>query len=166
MRLLLDAVHDLETSLEASDYEAAALSLLRRQRRRCLVVLMTNLRDEESDELLPALRQLNDRHLVLLASTRESVLREMTEQAPANFEAALEIASSHAYLEDRRAVHRSVAGTGVLRCREPLPGRNRSMTPSQAPLSESRTQWSSSSSFTCRLASSTIFDWRFPGTAS
>jgi hypothetical protein len=38
----------------------------------------------------------------------------MTEQAPANFEAALEIASSHAYLEDRRAVHRSVAGTGVL----------------------------------------------------
>jgi uncharacterized protein (DUF58 family) len=54
MRLLLDAVHDLETSLEASDYEAAALSLLRRQRRRCLVVLMTNLRDEESDELLPA----------------------------------------------------------------------------------------------------------------
>lgn len=114
MSRLLHQLHDLDPSLEAPDYEAGALAVLQRQRRRALVVVLTNLRDEESEELVPALRRLAGRHLVLLASTREAVLRELTEQEPAGFEAALEIAAAHSFLDARRAAHGRLAGTGIL----------------------------------------------------
>ena len=38
------------------------------------MILLTNLRDEDDDTLLPALRLLRTRHLVVLASLREAIL--------------------------------------------------------------------------------------------
>ena len=114
LRRLLHAVHDLKTSTEAPDYEAGALAVMQRQRRRALIVVLTNLRDEDSEELVPALQRLSQRHLVLLASTREGVLRELAEQPPDDFAAALEIASAHSYAQSRAAVHRRLAGSGLI----------------------------------------------------
>jgi len=85
-----------------------------RQRRRSLVVLMTNLRDEDASELLPALSLLGRRHLVLLASLREAVLREILAEPPVTFRAALRATAAHRYLEARRKTHETIRGSGVL----------------------------------------------------
>ena len=38
------------------------------------MILLTNLRDEDDDTLLPALQLLRTRHLVVFASLREAIL--------------------------------------------------------------------------------------------
>ncbi len=73
---ILAAVNDLQPSLEASDFEQAAAALVARQRKRSLVVILTNLRDEDDASLLKACRLLQRHHLVLIASLRERALDE------------------------------------------------------------------------------------------
>lgn len=73
---ILNAVFDLEPTLEATDFEQAATALLARERKRALVVLLTNLRDEDDENLLRACRMLGRRHLVMVASLREAALDE------------------------------------------------------------------------------------------
>ena len=55
---ILNRVYDLEPTPLTSDYEAAAQDVMRRLTRRSLVVLLTNLRDEDDDAILPALKLL------------------------------------------------------------------------------------------------------------
>jgi uncharacterized protein (DUF58 family) len=114
MSALLQAVYDLPTTREASDYLAAASRLATLQRRRALVVLLTNLRDEDTDDLQPALRLLASRHLVLLASLRERALEELRRQEPADLQAAVLLAAAHGYEASRRRVHEQVAARGVM----------------------------------------------------
>jgi len=71
---MLNLLYDLQPTHMTSDYYAAALELMRRVRKRALVVILSNLRDEDEDTLTPALRLLGQRHLVLFASLRESIL--------------------------------------------------------------------------------------------
>ncbi len=71
---LLRASYDLQPEAVATDYLALAAELARRQPRRALVMLATNVRDEDSEELLAAVHLLQRRHLVCVASLREQVL--------------------------------------------------------------------------------------------
>src|SRR5204863_9782 len=80
-----------------SDYVAAAHEVLRTQRKRALVIVITNFRDEDSAELGAALRLLRSRHLVLLASLRERVVRELMTQPLASDHAVIDVASAHLY---------------------------------------------------------------------
>jgi uncharacterized protein (DUF58 family) len=114
MSSILRSVYDLQTSLEPPDYQEAVTRLTARQKRRSLVVLMTNLRDEDTGELLPALSMLGRRHLVLLASLREAVLREVLAEPAVTFRAALRATAAHRYLEARRHAHERIRGRGVL----------------------------------------------------
>ena len=77
--VLLNGVYDLHSTASPPDLLQATRRLLTLQRRRALVVVMTNLRAEDEGELLLALRLLRQRHLVLVASLREPILREMAE---------------------------------------------------------------------------------------
>jgi uncharacterized protein (DUF58 family) len=74
LNTLLNTVYDLNSSQRSADYQAAATQLLARQKRRALVVLMTNLRDEDDEELLTAVQRLGQQHQVLIASLREDLL--------------------------------------------------------------------------------------------
>ena len=80
IRRLLERTYDLSSSLQASDYLEAAQSLMSRQLRRALLVILTNSHNEDQAELSRALRLLSRRHLVVLAQLRETsldrVLRE------------------------------------------------------------------------------------------
>jgi uncharacterized protein (DUF58 family) len=111
---VLSAVYDLEASMEPPDYLAAATRLAARVRRRALVVLLTNLRDEDASELLPALALLRQRHLVLVASLRETVLSETLAAPPEGFREALLAGACRHYLEARQRAHDQVRGLGVL----------------------------------------------------
>ncbi len=111
---LLETIHDLETTHESPDYAAAAARLMTRQRRRALVLLITNLRDEDTEEMMPALHMLRRDHLVLVASIREQVLGRMRDQPVRGHRSALEVGAAHHYLAARRQAHERVRSTGAL----------------------------------------------------
>ena len=99
---LLNAVYDLESSLHMPDYLVAAENLLKRLSKRSLIILVTNVRDEDDDTLGPAMALLRRRHAVTLVSLKEAVLDEMIEAPINDFEAALTRAASLEYLHSRR----------------------------------------------------------------
>lgn len=104
---MLNQLYDLQPSLMTSDYEAAALDLVRRLRKRALVVVLSNLRDEDDDTLAPALQLLTRHHLVLFASLRENILSRALTARVGTFERALTHAAAADYLRERAlALHR------------------------------------------------------------
>jgi uncharacterized protein (DUF58 family) len=99
---LMGELYAVQPTPTPSDYVAAAQALLRRYPKRALVIIVTNFRDEDSSELRHALRLLRSRHLVLLASLKEKIVRELITQPLTSGEAALDIASAHLYEQSRR----------------------------------------------------------------
>jgi uncharacterized protein (DUF58 family) len=97
LNALMGQLYGVQPTLTHPDYVAAAQTLLRRQRKRALVVIVTNFRDEASTELGYALRLLRTRHLVLLASLRERIVSELVAQPLTSGEAAVDVASAHLY---------------------------------------------------------------------
>ncbi|MGH9867110.1 MAG: DUF58 domain-containing protein [Candidatus Polarisedimenticolia bacterium] len=116
MRSILDALHDLKTSTEAGDYLAAAARLLTKQRRRSLVVLISNLRDDDGSEISAAMRLMARRHLVLLASLRETAIDDELNAPVSTFEQARRRAAAHHYLQARHRAHASLRGRGLRYC--------------------------------------------------
>jgi uncharacterized protein (DUF58 family) len=112
-KLLLEGVFDLQPTGAATDYLAAAQTCLARQRKRSLVVLLTSLRDEDDETLVPAIKLLRRHHRVLLASLRERELDEVLAGPVKNFEAALLHAATHHYFAQRRATFERLAAQGV-----------------------------------------------------
>ncbi len=114
INVILNTVYDLQPSPHASDYLNAATELMHRQKKRALIVLISNLRDEESDELLPALQLLRKKHLVLLASLQERILNQVLEQPVEHFEQALRHAATLDYLKSRKQAHELLKNQGII----------------------------------------------------
>lgn len=112
---MLNALYDLQPTPQAPDYTQAATELLVRQKKRALVILLTNLRDEDLDDLLPAVHLLRKRHLVLLASMREQAIDQALEEPVDNREDALHKAAVQHYLGTREATLERIRATGI-RC--------------------------------------------------
>jgi len=113
LNTILNQVYDLEPSAEAPDYSRAAMDLLARQRKRSLVIVMTNLRDEDGDDLLPALKLLKNKHTVLLTSLREKTIDDVIHQDVNNFHDALTLASTHQYLDERSQAINWLISNGI-----------------------------------------------------
>lgn len=111
---LMAELYGVQPAPVHSDYVAAAQSLLRRQHKRALVVLITNFRDEDSSELKQALRLLRARHRVMVASVRERIVSELTSQSLTSADAPLEVASAHLYEQSRRDAFRRLAARDAL----------------------------------------------------
>lgn len=99
---LLNALYDLQPTTQSPDYTDAVTQFLVRQNKRALVILVTNLRDEDNDDLIPALNILRRKHLVLLASLREKSIDDITGKPVAKFDEAIRLAAVHSYLADRQ----------------------------------------------------------------
>lgn len=111
---LMGELYDVQPTLAHSDYVAAARMLLNRQRKRALVVVITNFRDEDSVELTHAVRLLRRRHLVLLASLRERVVGELIRQPLTDGDAAIDAAAAHLYEQSRRDAFNRLATRDAL----------------------------------------------------
>ena len=111
--LMLHKLYDLEPSDRAPDYHESALEIMRRVRKRALVIVLSNLRDEDDDTLLPALEVLRRRHLVLFASLRERILTEALSASVKDFDGALAHAAAADYLRDRFAAFRRLERCGA-----------------------------------------------------
>jgi uncharacterized protein (DUF58 family) len=80
---VLQALYDLKVGQSEADYELAFLTLQRHIRQRSLVVLMTNVMDDASFELLaPHLKVLTRRHLPLVVLLRDQDLFDLAEKVP------------------------------------------------------------------------------------
>ncbi|SDS43821.1 Uncharacterized conserved protein, DUF58 family, contains vWF domain [Pseudomonas sp. Z003-0.4C(8344-21)] len=113
LNVLLNAVYDLESTQRPADYQAAVNQLLARQKRRALVVLVTNLRDEDDEELLGAVKRLSARHRVLVASLREDTLDALRNTPVQTLPEALAYCGAVSYLNQRGELHEQLSAHGV-----------------------------------------------------
>jgi uncharacterized protein (DUF58 family) len=113
LNVLLNSVYDLDSSQRPADYPAAVNQLLARQKRRALVVLVTNLRDEDDDELLSAVKRLSQQHRVLVASLREDSLDAVRQHAVQTLDEALAYCGAVDYLNARAQLHERLSAHGV-----------------------------------------------------
>jgi len=114
LNTLVARLHDIEPSPTHSDYLAAARDLMLRVRRRSLIVVLTNFRDEDCEELEDALRLMRTRHLVLLASLREGVVAEIAAQPLDAPGAIVDVAAAHWFQNARAEAFRRLAGKNQL----------------------------------------------------
>lgn len=110
---LLNGMYDLQAGQCAPDYTAAAEKLALLQQKRSLVILVTNSRDEDVNELLLAVNLLRKRHLVMIANIREAVLDQLEQQPVASLDDALNYTGVQQYLNSRREVQRKLTAAGV-----------------------------------------------------
>jgi uncharacterized protein (DUF58 family) len=114
LNAVLERVYDLEATTAPSDYSAAARRLATVQRRRALVIVLTNLYDQDNSELLEAVSLLRQRHVVLVASLREAVTEATIAEPIHQLDDALRIAAGHRYLQHRDKTHRQLQSRGVM----------------------------------------------------
>ncbi|EIJ43028.1 hypothetical protein BegalDRAFT_2164 [Beggiatoa alba B18LD] len=101
VNLILNQLYDLQPTLHTSDYLQAVKQFMHYHQKRALVVLISNLRDEDSEDLYLALNLLKTKHLVLLASLREKILDDVLDSPIRHFNEALRYAAVHEYLGHR-----------------------------------------------------------------
>jgi uncharacterized protein (DUF58 family) len=113
LKTVLNATYDLNTTQRPADYQAAVSQLLARQKRRALVVLVTNLRDEDDEDLLNAVQRLGQQHRVLVASLREDILDELRQAPVQTLPEALLYCGTLDYLNARAERHERLSAHGV-----------------------------------------------------
>ncbi|QBZ91572.1 DUF58 domain-containing protein [Pseudomonas viciae] len=113
LNVLLNTVYDLDSSQRPADYQAAVTQLLARQKRRALVVLVTNLRDEDDEELLAAVKRLGQHHRVLVASLREEALDRLRQVPVQTLPEALAYCGTVDYVNARAELHQQLGAHGI-----------------------------------------------------
>ncbi|WP_281647005.1 DUF58 domain-containing protein [Parendozoicomonas sp. Alg238-R29] len=111
---ILQQAYDLHSTTTNSDFVEAAEQLITHHRKRALVVLVTNIREEDREDLRAATRLLAGKHIVMVASLREQVLDQMVKQPVEGFEQALHYAGTQHYLDERKRLLRELRNSGVL----------------------------------------------------
>ena len=111
---MLNQAYDIEPTLAVPDYHEAARDVMRHVRRRALVIVLTNLRDEDDSTLLPALKLLRTRHLVVLASLREAIISRALSARVDSFDRAVTHAAAADYLAGRERSFRRLDAAGVI----------------------------------------------------
>ena len=111
---ILNRVYDIEPTLSVPDYHLAARDVMKQLRRRSLVIVLTNLRDEDDETLLPALKLLRTRHLVVLASLREAIISRALSARVDSFDRAVTHAAAAEYLAQRERSFRRIGAAGAV----------------------------------------------------
>jgi len=111
---LLNSVYDLHPTSNGADYRTVAENFLRRHRKRALVILVSNSRNENLDDLKEALRFLQKRHLVLFANLREEVLNQTVEAPIEGLNQALRYSGTVEYLRKRETSQEELTREGII----------------------------------------------------
>lgn len=110
---LLNGIFDLQPGTGSPDYATGARQLLLRQRKRSLVILITNLRDDDSEELQASVHLLAKYHKVVVVSLREQAIEQRLDASVNNLSDALTVASTHDYLARRRRILQLFRSQGI-----------------------------------------------------
>jgi uncharacterized protein (DUF58 family) len=114
MTTLLHHLHDYETTPNPSDFSEAAGLILVRQRKRSLLVLLTNLRGEDAADVLLAVQTLRQRHVVILATLRERSVEQLRGKPVETFDDSVLFGASQLYMEERSALLERVRAAGAM----------------------------------------------------
>ncbi len=105
---LLNQSFDIQPSLLLPDYIAVARTVRSIQKKRSLIILITNTRHEGHYELSEALKLLSSKHIVILANLYEQDLKNHLEKLPDNEQKALTYHSVQEYLNMRENLHKQL----------------------------------------------------------
>lgn len=112
---IIRAAYDLEARYEASDYSLALEEVLRRQRKRALVVLVTHALDEQHLLALSEyVRPLIGRHVLLVALLEDVGLTALAAREPASDLEAFRTAAAAEILAAQDRIVRRLRDWGVL----------------------------------------------------
>lgn len=114
VKRILESIYDLRATRESPDYSQVARDLIMRQRKRSLVVMITNIRDSDSDDILPAVRLLSKQHLVLLVSMQEKVLDTVLDAPVNKLNDAVRLSATHEFIEHRNNAINKLRARGVV----------------------------------------------------
>lgn len=114
VNLILNTVYNLHSSTQTSDLVEAATDLMARHRKRALIVILSNLREEDRDDVTAATQLLARKHLVLVASLRENFLDEVVDTPVTDLESSLVYCESLAVLALRSRLLQTFKSKGVL----------------------------------------------------
>jgi uncharacterized protein (DUF58 family) len=101
MPRLLEQLNSYQSTMAPGDFSEATHRLLQRQPRRALVVFCTNLRSEDLSAILPPLKLLRQRHLVVVASLLENEIAQIPSHPIGSLHDALTLAHTHQTIEAR-----------------------------------------------------------------
>ncbi|MCK5696807.1 MAG: DUF58 domain-containing protein [Gammaproteobacteria bacterium] len=110
---LLNNVYDLQANTVTPDYTQGVSQVLLKQKKRALIIVLTNLRSEDSDDLLNALKLLKHKHLVILASLKEQALEQVLDKPVNDFSEALLLASTCDYQSQQRILFDQLYTHGI-----------------------------------------------------
>jgi len=110
---MVQAMAPLEPRLVESNFGLMVSEVVRRERKRCLVVLFTAMEPSAlADGLLPVLPQLTSKHTVILASVGDPTVTEMARRR-GDTEAVYEAAAAERALGERRQIIAALRRRGV-----------------------------------------------------
>lgn len=113
IRELLLGMYDIKSSTNAADYLRATQDLLALQNRRSLMVIITNSRAEDYDDLLKMTGQLRRKHLVVIADLREEILDKSLLDPITSFTSAVRYQALQHYLAKRKNLIRQLQHLGI-----------------------------------------------------
>jgi uncharacterized protein (DUF58 family) len=114
IRQILNQVYDIQSSVSAADYLVTAEKLLAVQKRRALIILVTNTRNEDHEDLTRAVQMLKKRHLTILADLREEILDKTLQNSVKDYKTALRFQTVSAYIGDRKRNHQILRHQGII----------------------------------------------------
>ncbi len=111
---LLRASYDIKSTTDAADFVRAAEGFMARRLQRALVVLLTNTRDGDQDDLMLAVRLLQKKHLLVVADMREHTLDDCIETQVHDQRSALDFLTAQALRESRVRMHEAMRHQGAV----------------------------------------------------
>ena len=111
---LLDQIYDLHSSLATSDYLEVAQQLLSRQPRRSLIIIISALEPQDSEDLASAARLLSRHHLVMIASMRQQVLDETEANEIVSMDDALKYCGVSQHREQQAAMFNQLRSDHII----------------------------------------------------
>lgn len=111
---IVDHCYDVHAGLVHSDYLTSAQRLLELQKRRAMIIILTNTRDEDMGDLEKALVLLRKRHLVVIADLQEASIGEVQDTPVEDFDQAVTWIATKDYLAARQEMKQSLTGLGAL----------------------------------------------------
>ncbi len=110
---ILNKTYDLPSTLDSADYLSAAQEVLKLNRKRALIVIISNTRDDDLSNIVSAIRLLGTRHLVVLADLKEQSIGEVKKQQISDLDSALQFHANEQYIRQRQENHRQLRKLGV-----------------------------------------------------
>jgi uncharacterized protein (DUF58 family) len=111
---ILNQLYDLQSDLTTSDYVGAAQQFLNYRNKRALVILITNLREEDSDDVVTATRLLSQKHKVMVANLRDMYFDQFLNKPVNSFNDALSYCGTVDYSQRRSRLLSKLQKSGII----------------------------------------------------